>query len=113
MATAKQEQLYNEIVEYYNFADRLIRAVENTSEKYSTEQFEIVEETVSCLETCADKLANQYIEFIKNGGSEENSRIIRECLSTISSKVEECKQKIIALHQSHQNEEDNLSSSQI
>ena len=99
MATSKQEQLYNEIVEYYAYADRLIRAAEDGSHKLAEQQFAIVEEITIRLEECADKLANQYIEFIKNGESEKLVESVRSALNGISSKIEECRNKILILYQ--------------
>lgn len=100
MATAGQEQLYNEIVEYYSYADRLIKVVENSSHELASQQFEIVEEVVNRLEYCADKLTNQYIEFVKNGEVEETTEMVRSMLNDISAKIEECRNKILILHQS-------------
>ena len=98
MAPSKQEQLYNEIVEYYGYADRLIRAVEDSSHKLATQQFAIIEDVVTNLEECADKLTSQYITFIKHGESEEVTEAIRVALNTISAKIEECKNKVLMLY---------------
>ncbi len=99
MASSHQEKLYNEIVEYYAYADRLIRAAEDSSHKLAEQQFAIVEEITNRLEECADKLANQYIEFIKNGESEKLVESVRASLNGISSKIEECRNKILILYQ--------------
>ena len=99
MATSKQEQLYNEIVEYYAYADRLIRAVEDSSHKLAAQQFAIVEEVTNRLEDCADQLSTQYIEFVKNGESEAIIESVRSALNGISSKIEECRNKILMLYQ--------------
>jgi hypothetical protein len=100
MATSKQEQLYNEIIEYYAYADRLIRAAEDSSHKLALQQFSIVEEITTRLEDCADQLSSQYIEFIKNGESEAITESVRSALNSISAKIEECRNKILMLHQS-------------
>lgn len=98
MATSKQEQLYNEIVEYYGYADRLVRAVEDSSHKLANQQFAIIEEVVDRLEECADQLTTQYIEFIKNGESPKITETVRVALNTISAKIEECRNKILILY---------------
>ena len=100
MATAKQEQLYNEIVEYYVYADRLIAAIENGEHDRAHQQFEIAEEIVTKLEDCADKLAIQYIEFVKNGESSEVIKSVRSALNDIAAKIEECRTKTLMLHTS-------------
>ena len=100
MATAKQEQLYNEIVEYYVYADRLIAAIESSEHERSGQQFVIAEEIVTKLEDCADKLAVQYIEFVKNGESSEVIAAVRTALNDISAKIEECRTKTLMLYNS-------------
>ena len=100
MATSKQEQLYNEIVEYYSFADRLIASIQDSSHKLSEQQFSIIEEVVIKLEECADQLTTQYIEFIKNGQSEKITDIVRQSLNKIMSKIEECQNKILIMYNS-------------
>lgn len=99
MATAKQEQLYNEIVEYYSYADRLVKAVEEFNNNASDAQFNIVEEIVVKLEDCADKLALQYIEFVKKGEGREIVDAVRSALNEISAKIEECRNKTLMLYQ--------------
>lgn len=99
MATAKQEQLYNEIVEYYSYADRLVKAVEEFNNNSSVEQFNIVEEIVVKLEYCADKLALQYIEFVKKGEGRDIVDAVRSALNEISAKIEECRNKTLMLYQ--------------
>jgi hypothetical protein len=99
MATAKQEQLYNEIVEYYSYADRLVKAVEEFNNNASQEQFSIVEEIVVKLEDCADKLALQYIEFVKKGEGLDVIDAVRGALNEISAKIEECRNKTLMLYQ--------------
>lgn len=100
MATAKQEQLYNEIVEYYVYADRLISAIENEQHEMAENQFNIVEDIVSKLEDCADKLAVQYIDFVKKGESQHLIDLVRTALNEISSKIEECRNKTLMLYRS-------------
>ena len=98
MATSKQEQLYNEIIEYYDFADKLIQIVENSKDELAEQQFEIIEEAISRFEKCADFLANQYIEYIQTGESSSIIDATRSSLQEISAKVEECRNKILILH---------------
>jgi hypothetical protein len=99
MATVKQEQLYNEIIEYYGYADRLIRAVEDSTHKLSEQQFDIIEEVTNRLEDCADKLATHYIEFVKRGWSEPDAEIIRSTMNDLAATIEQCRNKILMLNQ--------------
>lgn len=98
MATSKQEQLYNEIIEYYDYADRLIKAVEDSSHKFAAEQFAIVEEIAARLEESTDQLTTQYIDFVKNGESQEAIEAVRAALNNVSAKIEECRNKILMLY---------------
>ena len=99
MATSRQEKTYNEIIEYYNYADRLIKAVEDSSHKLANEQFIIVESVVDTLEKHADQLTSQYIEYVKNGESHRVIETVRLTLNDIMGKIEECRSKILMLYQ--------------
>lgn len=99
MATLHQEQLYNQIIEYYAFADRLIRLIEDSDHELSEKQFGIAEEIVVRLEDCADKIATHYIEFIKRGLSEQDYEMIRSALNELSAAIIQCRNKIMMLHQ--------------
>ncbi len=98
MATSRQEKTYNEIIEYYNFADRLIKAVEDSTHKLAQEQFVVVESIVDNLEKHADQLTTQYIEYVKHGESEQVTDVIRMTLNDIMAKIEECRNKILILY---------------
>lgn len=98
MATLQQEKLYNEIVEYYSFADNLVKAVEDSSHKFAAEHFVIVETTITQLEDYADQLANQYIDYVKNGESEKVLEQARAAMNNITIKIEECRNKILMLY---------------
>ncbi len=99
MATSRQEKTYNEIIEYYNYADRLIKAVEDSTHKLANEQFVIVETIVDTLEKHADQLTTQYIEYVKKGESAQVIETVRLTLNDIMGKIEECRNKILILYQ--------------
>lgn len=98
MATSRQEKTYNEIIEYYNYADRLIKVVEESTSSFANEQFIIVETIVDNLEKYADQLTTQYIEYVKNGESKKAIEAIRLALNDIMAKIEECRNKILMLY---------------
>lgn len=98
MATASQEQLYNKIIEYYAYADRLIREAENSSHKLSEQQFAIIEEATARLEDYADRLATHYINFVKHGWSEESLNAVRTTLNGVLATIEQCRNKILMLY---------------
>lgn len=98
MATSKQEHLYNEIVEYYNFADQLIEIVENSKDDLSESQAEIVENIVENLEKYADQLSSQFVEFVKNGTSQEIVEGMKTSIQKISAQIEECRNQIFRIY---------------
>ena len=98
MATSKQEHLYNEIVEYYNFADKLIDTIEEGKKDIPEDQIMAVEDIVEGLEKYADQLSSQFVEFVKNGDSKEVVDNIRMALNGIISKIEECRNKISMIY---------------
>ena len=98
MATSKQEQLYNEIIQYYDFADKLVQIAENSQDELGEQQFDIIQDAIEKFEKCADDLANHYIEYVKTGESQAVIEVMRNSLREISIKIEECRNKILSLH---------------
>jgi hypothetical protein len=98
MATSKQEHLYNEIVEYYNFADKLIDTIEDSKADVAEDQIQVVEDAAENLEKYADQLSRCFVEFVKNGDSKEVVDDIRMALNGIISKIEECRNKIFMIY---------------
>ncbi len=103
MATSKQEQIYNEIIEYYDFADKLVQIAENSEHELGDQQFDIIQDAIEKFEKCADDLANNYIEYVKTGESKAVIEIMRNSLREISIKIEECRSKITSLHNKNLN----------
>ncbi len=98
MATSKQEQTYNKMIEYYAYADLLIKEVEHSLHPLASQQFTIIEEMVNRLEECADQLTTKYIEFVKSGDASEIVGPVRTALNDISTKIGECRNKILVLY---------------
>jgi hypothetical protein len=98
MSALEKEKIYNEIIEYYQFAERLLNAVSKDSNINSSQQFEIIENLVENLEDSVEKLSLSYIEIIKNGYSSELIQQIRESLNQISALIENCRSRILMLY---------------
>lgn len=98
MATSKQEQLYSEIVQYYNFADKLIDTIEETKGNVPESQIKAVEKIVEDLEKYADELSGQFVEFVKHGDSKEVVDSMRSSLNNIIAKIEECRNQIFQIY---------------
>lgn len=98
MSIPNQEELYKEILKYFNYAEELISIVENSDQEFAIQQFAIVEEVALCLEKCADKLSCDYIEFLKNGKSPEISDSMILMFNEISLKTEECRKRILSIY---------------
>jgi hypothetical protein len=98
MSNINQEKVYNDIIEYYNFAQRLLDAVDNDSNQFSNQEFEIINSIIINLENAVEKLSTNYIEIVKNGYSNDLIQRIRESLNEISGRIEECRNKILLLY---------------
>jgi hypothetical protein len=98
MSALEKEKIYNEIIEYYQFAERLLNAVSENSNINPGQQFEIIENLVVNLEDSVEKLSLSYIEIIKNGYSSELIQQIRESLNQISLLLENCRSRILMLY---------------
>ncbi len=99
MSIIEQERIYNEIIDYYNHAQKLIDVVENDNGDLSAQQFEIIEHIVVNLEKSVETLSLNYIQIIKEGYSSELIQKIRNSLNEISARIEECRNKILMLYE--------------
>lgn len=104
MTTSRQEQIYNEIVKYYDFADKLINIIDDSKNEISPEQLEKIELIVEDLEKYTDQLTTNFIEFVKNGNSEEVKQAISNALNKIIFKIEQCRNDIYMLCEKPKNE---------
>lgn len=98
MSTINQEKIYNDIIEYYSFAQRLLNVIENDSNEFLDQHFDIINDVIIKLENSVENLSINYIEIIKNGNSSELIQKIRESLNEISGRIEECRNKILILY---------------
>jgi uncharacterized protein Yka (UPF0111/DUF47 family) len=97
MSIVEQEKIYNDIIEYYNYAQRLLDAVLDDDHDLSKQQFEVIKNVIEKLEKIVDELSLQYIEIIKNGYSEQLLNKIRGSLNLISANIEDCRNRILML----------------
>lgn len=97
MSIVEQEKIYNDIIEYYNYAQRLLDAVLDDDHDLSKQQFEVIKNVIEKLEKIVDDLSLQYIEIIKNGYSEQLLNKIRSSLNLISANIEDCRNRILML----------------
>lgn len=102
MATSRQEKTYNEIIEYYNFADKLILEAETATHNLADQQFDRIEKIVETLEKCADELTSKYIEYVKSDDPSQVSESVRLNFNQILAKVEQCKNEILMLYKNNQ-----------
>jgi len=98
MSTISHEKIYNDIIEYYSFAHRLLNVIENDSNEFLDQHFDIINDVIVKLEKSVENLSINYIEIIKNGNSSELIQKIRESLNEISGRIEECRNKILILY---------------
>lgn len=98
MSALEKEKIYNEILEYYQFAEILLNFVSDDSSINSDKQFEIVQILIENLEQVVEKLSINYIEIIKEGYSSELIKKIRDSLNQISAIIENCQTNILMLY---------------
>ncbi len=98
MSALEKEKIYNEILEYYQFAEILLNFVSDDSSINSGKQFEIVQILIENLEQVVEKLSINYIEIIKEGYSSELIKKIRDSLNQISAIIENCQTNILMLY---------------
>jgi len=97
MSIVEQEKIYNDIIEYYNYAQKLLDAVCDDDHEFSKQQFEVIKNVVEKLEKIVDDLSLQYIETVKNGYSDKLLNNIRDSLNLISANIEDCRNRILML----------------
>ncbi len=68
MNRTQQEQFYNEIVKLYDFAEKIIDAIEDERVKNPEEQVDLAEPVIRQIEESTVVMAENYLEFVKNGG---------------------------------------------
>lgn len=97
----KQEDTYNKIIGFYDFAEELIDTVDDKKTKDPVAQLEFVEPVVMQIEGATDILAEEYREFIRTGKKPNflARRKVAKSLKNVYAAVDECKKaatKIIA-----------------
>lgn len=107
MATQKQENLYNKIMKYYNFIDQIIDLSREDAALRSDREFQVVESIIHTLEDCADAMAEEFINYIKQPKSEQIKAKISIEIDKIVAKVYESKEKMLYIEK-HPENYDNL-----
>ena len=94
------EIINNQIVQYYNFADKLLNLLEENKDDQEIEKYiEVVESIVEYLEDFTNDLSLKYIEFVKNGDENNLAQEIKDLLANNQTIIEDYKQKIKNLEQ--------------
>jgi hypothetical protein len=107
MATHKQENIYNKIMKYYNFIDQLIDLPHNHIELKQNRVFKLVESVIKTLEECADEMAIEFINYIKEPKSEKIKTKALVAIDKILTKVYDAKEKMIYI-KDHQIDYNNI-----
>jgi len=92
MNKSKQEEIYNGIMEFYSFAQKLLSAAENNG--LNPNQLEIIEKLIENIEINTDNLTSEYIDLIKNEASYISLDYINQIFDMIIAKIEESQIKI-------------------
>lgn len=91
----QQEQTYEDIIEFYDFAEDLIDTVENKSVQDPISQLEFVEPLVEQVENATDVLAEEYREYMKTGKTPGflARRKIAKAMKALYSAMGKCKKE--------------------
>ena len=92
MNKSKQEEIYNEIMKFYSFAEELLNVAE--SKKLNHKQLEIIENLIENIEKNTDNLTSEYIDLVENGVSYMSADSINKIFDMIIAKIEESQIKI-------------------
>jgi hypothetical protein len=95
MATHKQENIYNKIMKYYNFIDQLIDLSHNEEELKKDKEFSVIKSTMDVLEECADEMAIEFINYIKEPQSEKIKTKALVTIDKILTKAYEAKEQML------------------
>jgi hypothetical protein len=95
MATHKQENIYNKIMKYYNFIDQLIDLSHDEENLKQNQEFQLVSSIIKILEECADDMAVEFINYIKEPQSEHIKTKSLVAIDNILTKVYDAKEKMI------------------
>jgi len=83
----KNNKIYHKILEYYNYAEKLIDKIEEYQETTDQSDLILIEQMILDLEHCGDYLSEQYIELIKSDNSADITKKINAELDRISARV--------------------------
>lgn len=88
-----QEETYNKIIDFYDFAEELIDTVDDKGVKDPVSQLEFIEPIVKQIEEAADTLAEEYRAYIRTGKKPNflTRRKVAKSLKNIYAALDECK----------------------
>jgi LPS O-antigen subunit length determinant protein (WzzB/FepE family) len=98
MALEKGTEIYDKIVQYYEFSDRLIREIEESANSEEmNEKAQILLPIAKQIKETADKLIEEYVKYLnkEEAGSAEK---IKHLINELIHKVELTKIKVYELY---------------
>lgn len=79
---SEHEDAYNEIMKFYDYAEELIDIVESKDIEDPAEQIDIVEPLVLEIEESTEVLAEEYRNFVRQGGNKQPNILSRKRIET-------------------------------
>ena len=92
MNNSQKEQIFNQMLEYYDFAQKLLIIAETKNP--SPEYLEMISSLVDILEASADELTSEFIDYAQNGADFETADELTEVLDIILLTAEKLEEKI-------------------
>jgi len=95
----KEENLYNQINQYYKFADELNTEITKSNDVVSiNDKAKILLPMIDDLKTTADQLIENYIKCLKDKGNHILMDNLKQTLNELIEKIDKCKNKIYELY---------------
>lgn len=88
------EKTYNEIISFYDFAEKLVNTVEDAKVTNPTAQLDFIEPIVRQIEEATDILSEEYRNFVRTGKKPGffSKKRVEKSLRKIYEALYECKQ---------------------
>jgi|LauGreDrversion4_2_1035121.scaffolds.fasta_scaffold391028_1 hypothetical protein len=98
-----KETVYNQIIQYFDFSQKLVESIDENI-TLSNKEFDEIDKIIFSLENKFDNLTLLYIEIFKNGYNDKLFQQIRDTLNDIALGLEHCKNSLITINKNKVNE---------
>lgn len=98
MISSNKEDVYNQIIEYFDFSQKLVESIDKNF-TLTNHEFNEIDKIIINLENKFDQLTLLYIDIFKNGYTDTLFQQIRDTLNNIDLSIEHCKNTLIVINE--------------